>query len=102
MKWISDCVGGACMTTYRTARRIAVAFVGASVLLIGVVLLVTPGPAFIVIPIGLGILAIEFEWARRWLASVRDVARNGLRRTDGPAVLLADRGSADAGQTGTS
>lgn len=65
--------------TYRFARRVVVAVVGSTVLLVGLVLLVTPGPAFIVIPAGLAILAIEFEWARRWLHRARDMAKNGLR-----------------------
>jgi len=59
--------------TYRTARRIVVAVVGVSVLLVGVVMLVTPGPAVVVIPIGLAILAIEFVWARQWLRKLREM-----------------------------
>ena len=51
--------------TYRTARRIFIAFAGSIVVLTGVVMFVTPGPALVVIPIGLAILATEFEWARR-------------------------------------
>lgn len=58
--------------TYKAARRIAVAVVGATVLLLGVVMLVTPGPAFVVIPLGLAILSIEFAWARNWLRRVRE------------------------------
>lgn len=46
--------------TYTTARRIVIGVVGASVLLLGIIMLVTPGPAFVVIPLGLAILAIEF------------------------------------------
>ena len=53
--------------TYKTGRRIVVAVVGSSVLLVGIVMIVAPGPAFIVIPVGLTILAIEFVWARHWL-----------------------------------
>jgi hypothetical protein len=37
-------------------------------------ILVLPGPAFIVIPIGLGILATEYAWARRWLKKARQIA----------------------------
>jgi tellurite resistance protein TerC len=59
--------------TYTTGRRIAVAIVGTSVLLLGIVMLVTPGPAFIVIPVGLAILAIEFVWARHWLKRLREM-----------------------------
>jgi tellurite resistance protein TerC len=58
--------------TYRWARRIAVALVGGTVLAIGVALLVLPGPALVVIPIGLAILGLEFAWARVWLRKVRD------------------------------
>jgi len=43
--------------TYKTGRRIIVAVVGTSVLLVGIVMIVAPGPAFIVIPVGLTILA---------------------------------------------
>jgi uncharacterized protein (TIGR02611 family) len=56
---------------YKRARRIAVFAVGSTVLLMGIVLLVTPGPALVVIPIGLAILAVEFSWARRWLRKIR-------------------------------
>jgi len=60
----------------KIARRVIVSVVGATVLLIGVALLVLPGPAFIVIPIGLAILATEYVWARRWLKKVRQMASN--------------------------
>jgi uncharacterized protein (TIGR02611 family) len=59
------------------ARRIVVAVIGFTVLLIGVVLLVLPGPAFIVIPAGLAILALEFAWAKRWLWHVKQAAKKG-------------------------
>ena len=54
-------------------KRIAVIVVGGTVLAIGIALIVLPGPAFIVIPLGLAILAIEFAWARRWLRKVREL-----------------------------
>lgn len=57
--------------TYRWARRIVVAVVGSTVLAIGVALIVLPGPAFVVIPLGLAILSVEFAWARRWLRKAR-------------------------------
>lgn len=58
--------------TYRAARRVVVAVVGATVVLIGIVMLATPGPGLIVIPLGLAILSIEFAWARLWLRRVRE------------------------------
>jgi len=57
--------------TYKLARRIVVGVVGTTVLLLGIVMMVTPGPGLIVIPIGLAILSIEFAWARFWLRRVR-------------------------------
>jgi tellurite resistance protein TerC len=57
--------------TYRWARRIAIAIVGGTVLLIGFAMIVLPGPAIVVIPTGLAILGLEFAWARRWLRKVR-------------------------------
>ena len=65
-------------TTLRTARRIVVAVVGGTITLIGVCLLVLPGPAFVVIPVGLSILATEFVWARQWLQKVKDVASKAV------------------------
>jgi tellurite resistance protein TerC len=60
------------LITYKWARRIAVAIVGFTVLVVGIAMIVLPGPAFIVIPVGLGILSIEFAWARRWLRKVKE------------------------------
>jgi hypothetical protein len=57
-------------------RRVIVSVIGATILLLGIALLVLPGPAFIVIPLGLAILASEYAWARRWLKQVRGMARN--------------------------
>jgi tellurite resistance protein TerC len=59
---------------YRIARRIAVSIVGFTVLAVGVAMIVLPGPAFIVIPVGLGILGLEFAWARAWLKKVKEKA----------------------------
>jgi hypothetical protein len=41
------------------------------VLAIGIAMIVLPGPAIVVIPLGLGILATEFVWARSLLAKVK-------------------------------
>ena len=61
----------------RSVRRVVVFVIGMTVLLLGVALLVLPGPAFLVIPAGLAILGLEFEWARRWLRQARGmIARN--------------------------
>jgi tellurite resistance protein TerC len=58
----------------KIVKRVIVSVLGATVLLIGVALLILPGPAFIVIPVGLAILASEYAWARHWLRKVRRMA----------------------------
>ncbi len=57
--------------TYQLAKRIAIAVVGISVLAIGIVMIVAPGPALVLIPVGLAILGLEFAWARVWLKRLR-------------------------------
>jgi tellurite resistance protein TerC len=60
------------------AKRVVVAVVGFAVLLVGVAMLVLPGPALIVIPVGLGILATQFTWARILLQRVKAmILKNG-------------------------
>ena len=72
MKWLSriraaiglsDLPGG--------FRKLIVGVIGITILLLGVAMIVLPGPAFIVIPAGLGILATEFAWARRLVRHIR-------------------------------
>lgn len=60
----------------RWARRVAIGGMGTTVLVLGVVMLVLPGPAILVIPLGLAILATEFVWARRWLKRARGMMTN--------------------------
>src|SRR3954447_21558904 len=47
--------------------RAAFVVLGAAVLAAGVAMLALPGPAFVVIPVGLAILSLEFTWAERLL-----------------------------------
>lgn len=48
-------------------RKVVYSVLGVTVLLVGIVMIVTPGPSIIVIPLGLAILAGEYAWARRVL-----------------------------------
>ncbi len=56
--------------TYKIVKRVLVTVVGMIVLLIGLVLVFVPGPAIVVVPLGLGILSIEYAWARSWLKKI--------------------------------
>jgi tellurite resistance protein TerC len=70
--------------SYRQGRRLVIFLLGSTVMLIGVVMIVTPGPAFVMIPLGLAILTIEFAWARRWMAHLRQ----GFRQVE---TKISDR-----------
>ena len=68
----------------RAVRRVVIGVIGATVVLVGIALLVLPGPAFVVIPIGLTILALEFEWARRWLGRARRLFESAAQAAPPP------------------
>ncbi len=63
---------GEMIKTIKQIKKIIVGIIGFTILFIGVLLIVLPGPAFIVIPLGLGILATEFVWARKILNKDKD------------------------------
>ncbi len=58
--------------TIRRIKRIVIAVIGFTVLLTGIAMIVLPGPAILVIPLGLAILATEFVWAKRLLRRLKD------------------------------
>ncbi len=66
-------------------RKPIVGVIGSTVVLIGVAMMVLPGPAFIVIPVGLGILATEFAWARRAIRRARVMIAKARGRESGKA-----------------
>lgn len=47
-------------------------------MLIGIAMIVFPGPAVLVIPAGLAILSLEFAWARQWLQKIRATADQAM------------------------
>lgn len=67
-------------------KRLIRTAVGCVLLLVGMVMLVLPGPALLVIPLGLAILAIDFPWARALIER-------------GRACLCGRKRSASAGDT---
>lgn len=70
-------------------RKLIVAVIGLTILLIGVAMTVLPGPAFIVIPVGLGILATEFAWARRAVRRARVMIARARGRESAKARATA-------------
>ena len=73
--------------------RLAFGIAGVVVTLAGLVMLVTPGPAFVLIPIGLAMLSMEFVWAERLLAKSLEQAavaqQRAARTTRGERIFMA-------------
>ena len=82
LRWVKRVFRTSNLDNVKIIKRVIVSVVGATVLLIGVALLVLPGPAFVVIPVGLAILATEYAWARRWLRKARGIATAVLSHGD--------------------
>jgi len=58
--------------TLGQAKRLVVTVIGFTILAAGIAMIVLPGPAVVVIPVGLAILATEFIWARKLLVTVKE------------------------------
>jgi uncharacterized protein (TIGR02611 family) len=57
----------------RSAKKFLVAIIGFTLLIVGTAMILLPGPALIVIPLGLAILATEFHWARRVMKRLKKI-----------------------------
>lgn len=68
------------ITTYRAARRLVLTVVGLTVIVLGIALLVLPGPGILTIFAGLAVLAIEFRWAKHLLRALKEQGSNALSR----------------------
>lgn len=58
--------------TLGQAKRLVAIVIGFTILAAGIAMIILPGPAVLVIPIGLAILATEFIWARKLLVTVKE------------------------------
>lgn len=76
MKWLLKTGGN----VVRQAWKLIILVIGGTVLLLGIALIVLPGPAFLVIPLGLAILATEFIWARTLLKHARRQVSGFMKR----------------------
>jgi uncharacterized protein (TIGR02611 family) len=75
--------------TMQQAKRWVKILFGFTLLALGVVMIVTPGPGWLTIILGLGVLAAEFVWARTLLDRLKE---QGIRLRDAVFVRQpADR-----------
>jgi tellurite resistance protein TerC len=84
----------------RYARRVVVFMVGMTVFLFGIALVFLPGPAFVVIPVGLAILATEYAWARQWLRVMKESAEKGAERLNLRSLFSRPPGPDGGGSVG--
>jgi uncharacterized protein (TIGR02611 family) len=63
---------GVSLDPLQQAKRLIKIVVGFTLLLLGVIMLVTPGPGAVAIAVGLALLAAEFVWARRLLNRLKE------------------------------
>ena len=94
MKWYSEWVHRLGLADRPRVRKLIVAVIGSTLILFGLALIVLPGPAVVVIPLGLAILATEFAWARRLVrrgGAVWGKARRWQRRRRAAVSLGNDQ-----------
>jgi tellurite resistance protein TerC len=78
--WLAKFLSLQWLPDIRWLRRVIVAVMGFTVLLIGLAMVVLPGPALVVIPLGFAILATEFVWARRVLKKAKSYYEKGKKK----------------------
>jgi uncharacterized protein (TIGR02611 family) len=81
---------------WRSGKRIVVFVVGAALVLVGLAMLVLPGPGIVVVVLGFAVLATEFVWAEVALDKAKEkasqagqAAKRGLGRLRGKAEPAA-------------
>jgi putative transmembrane protein PGPGW len=91
VKWLSRIKAAVGLSDLPGAfRKLIVGLIGMTIVLLGVAMIVLPGPAFILIPAGLGILATEFAWARHAVRRARMMIAKARGRESGKPGTTAN------------
>jgi tellurite resistance protein TerC len=80
VNWNARWINRLGLTNRPRVRKLIVAVIGITVVLFGLALIALPGPAVVVVPLGLAILATEFAWARRLIRRGGTVLGKARRR----------------------
>lgn len=86
----------------RNSKRLAVTVAGLALVVVGLVLLVLPGPGIVVVVLGFAVLGTEYAWARSGLERTKRVADSAGRRTRQGARRMVQRAKYSPGQRGES
>jgi tellurite resistance protein TerC len=65
--------------TVQQAKRVMKVLLGFTLLVLGAVMIFTPAPGWLIMLLGLGVLAAEFVWARQLLEHLKE---QGMRLRD--------------------
>ena len=79
MRWVRKVSAALGLDHAPRIRKVVVAVIGGTIVLVGIAMIVLPGPGSLVIPVGLVILASEFAWARHVLNRGKAVIANARR-----------------------
>ena len=63
-------------------KKLSITIIGGLLLLLGLIMIVLPGPAILIIPLALTILALEYQWAKHYLKISQRMLSQGGRRMD--------------------
>lgn len=63
-------------------RKLSITVFGGLLLLLGVIMIALPGPAILIIPLALTILALEYQWAKRYLKTSQQMLTKSARKMD--------------------
>ncbi len=66
--------------TKRKLKKIVISVIGGTILLIGLIMIITPGPSILIIPAGLGILGTEYLWAKKLSVRFKDTLQNVFKK----------------------
>lgn len=75
----------------RNGKRIGVAIAGGLLIIVGIALLVLPGPGWLFIFLGLGVLATEFVWAERMLNKAKAKAQEAKDKVNNRRLARSRR-----------
>ena len=63
-------------------KKLFITALGGFILLIAALFVIIPGPAILLAPIGLAILSLEYDWARKYLRQCQSLLSKGSKRMD--------------------
>ena len=67
---------GPLIKTVKQAKRLITVVIGFTIVLVGIIMLVTPGPGLVAIILGLALLGTEFVWAKKLMKRFEHHANN--------------------------